>query len=259
MNHRVSILIVLGLGAVLAAGGAGLWWWGGNLSEVVIWLAAANQWLADTLIERMGYAGVFGLMFIESSFIPFPSEIIIPPAADLARRLPDWDLITVILLGCAGSLGGALFNYTLAFYLGRPLLLGLIGRYGKFVRLSPAGFEKAEAFFLRHGAISTFTGRLLVGIRQLISLPAGLARMNLIVFCLLTSLGAGIWVVMLALAGYWFGGNAEALAKAMGAYSSWIALGVAILIAGYVIFRWWAAKRTDSKKTERAPLEGAGS
>lgn len=252
MKQRINYLLAGALIVLIAAVLGGLWWWGGAISQAVIWLAAVNQWIADNVIQRLGYAGVFGLMFIESTFIPFPSEVIIPPAADLARRLPDWNLIPVIVLGWTGSLAGALFNYTLALYLGRPLLLGLIARYGRYAHLSPAGYGKAEAFFLRHGAISTFTGRLLPGIRQLISLPAGLARMNLLAFTLLTSLGAGIWVVMLALMGYWFGGNAEALAEAMSGYSRWMALGVAILIAGYVLFRRHAAKRT-----RQSPVNGA--
>lgn len=215
-------------------------------AEPLIWLAWANSWLADTLIRRLGYWGVFLLMFIESSLIPFPSEIVIPPAGDLARRLPEWDLLTVIVLGTAGSLGGALFNYGLALLLGRPLLLRNLERLGRYVRLSREGYDRAEAMFLRHGAISTFTGRLIPGIRQIVSLPAGLARMNLLAFCLLTSLGAGLWVAVLALAGYWFGGNAQKLEAALGSYALWLAGGAAALVAVYAAaYRLRAGRKRD--------------
>ena len=214
--------------------------------DVMQWVAEANSWLADTVIRRLGYLGVFLLMMIESSLIPFPSEIIIPPAADLARRLPDWDLGVVIGLGVAGSLAGAVFNYTLALWLGRPLLLRFIGRYGPYLRLNPAAYERTEAFFIRHGAISTFTGRLIPGIRQVISLPAGLARMPLFLFCVLTSLGAGVWVTVLALAGYWFGANADQLAGTIREYTLWLVGGILLMIAGYVIWRRLHAARVEA-------------
>ena len=202
----------------------------------MVWLAEANRWVADTFIRRLGYWGVFLLMFIESSLIPFPSEIIIPPAADLARRLPGWQLEAVIALGIAGSLAGALFNYMLALTLGRPLLLRMIRRYGAWVRIGEEDFGRAEAFFLRHGAISTLIGRLIPVVRQLVSLPAGLARMNLAAFSLLTALGAGVWVGVLAAAGYWFGANAERLGAALRSYSLWMLVAVVVLIVAYAIY-----------------------
>lgn len=202
-------------------------------TDVVLWLARANQWLADTIILRLGYWGVFALMFIESSFIPFPSEIIVPPAADLARRLPDWNVVVVVLVGTGGSLAGALFNYWLALYLGRPLLMRVINGFGHYVRISRTEYDRAEALFQRHGAISTFTGRLIPGIRQIISLPAGLARMSLLSFCLLTAAGAGLWVTVLAWLGYWFGANAELLAAETKRLSHWLALGALIVLVGY--------------------------
>ena len=220
--------------------------------DVLVWLARANSWLADTFIHRMGYAGVFVLMFIESSFIPFPSEIIIPPAGDLARRLPDWSLTAVIVLGTAGSLAGAVFNYTLALYLGRPLLLKLIDRFGGYVRMTRPGYDRAEALFQRHGAVSTFTGRLIPGIRQIISLPAGLSRMPLLAFCILTSLGAGIWVVVLALLGYWFGANADLLGARLKELSLWVALGAVALLALYGAYQYrrWRLNREAGEDFE---------
>lgn len=202
----------------------------------VQWLAAGNRWLATNFIERLGYAGVFALMFIESSLVPFPSEIVIPPAGDLARRLPDWSLGGVIVMGVLGSLTGGFFNYALARYLGRPLLLGLIRRFGRYLHISERGYVAAESFFDRHGEISTFTGRLIPGIRQIISLPAGLAHMNLYSFTLFTTLGAGIWVVLLALLGYWFGSEPEVLHHTLKTYSLWLVLGALAVVGGYVVY-----------------------
>ncbi len=217
------------LAACLTVLGALLYWL--IQHDAIAWLAGANRWLANNFIERLGYFGVFALMFIESSLIPFPSEIIVPPAGDLARRLPDWSLGWVIAMGVLGSLGGGLFNYYLARTLGRPAVLGLIRAYGRYFRLSLRGYEAAEAYFVRHGEISTFTGRLLPGIRQIISLPAGLARMNLAAFVTFTTLGAGVWVVVLALLGYWFGGEPELLTAALKKYSLWL-IAAALLVAG---------------------------
>ncbi|MDH4224523.1 MAG: DedA family protein [Deltaproteobacteria bacterium] len=222
------------LGIGLAGLAWGLWW--GIQHDVVVHLAALNTWLADNLIVKMGYGGVFLLMFIESSFIPFPSEIIIPPAADLARRMTDWRLEGVVISGVLGSLAGALFNYYLARNLGRSVILGLINRYGRYLMLSNQGYLQSEAFFLRHGAISTFVGRLLPGIRQIVSIPAGLARMNLFPFILFTTLGAAIWVVVLAMAGYWFGSQPDALSSMLKSYSHWLVLGGVLLIGGYVVY-----------------------
>ena len=227
---RRVLIFGIGLLVLLALIGAGV------RLDVMVWLAKANRWLADTFIQGLGYWGVFLLMFIESSLIPFPSEIIIPPAADLARRLPDWNLTPVIVLGIAGSLAGALFNYVLARSLGRPLLLRMIRRHGKWLHLGEDGYVRAEAFFLRHGAISTLIGRLIPGVRQLVSLPAGLARMNLVTFSLLTALGAGVWVGVLAAAGYWFGANAELMGEALRKYSLWLLAAVVVAIAGYALY-----------------------
>lgn len=224
--YGVLVLGLAGLAAVLYA----LIHFG-----AVHWLAAANRWLANNFINRLGYVGVFALMFIESSFIPFPSEIIVPPAGDLARRLPDWSLGWVIAMGVSGSLAGALFNYALARYVGRQVLVALIDKYGRYFHFTRAGYETAETHFARHGEISTFTGRLIPGIRQIISLPAGLARMNLLAFSLLTSLGAGIWVVMLALVGFFFGQDPQELTAVLKEYSILLVSGAVILVAAYVV------------------------
>jgi membrane protein DedA with SNARE-associated domain len=244
IRAEISIrpIFFIGLVLALAAVGGAVYW----LIHIgaVHWLATANRWLADNFIHKLGYFGVFALMFIESSFVPFPSEIIVPPAGDLARRLPDWSLGWVIVMGVAGSLAGGLFNYALARYVGRQLLIGVIDRFGRYVHLSRAAYDSAEAHFIRHGEISTFTGRLIPGIRQIISLPAGLARMNLLTFSLLTSLGAGIWVIMLALVGYWFGQDPEQLTSALKEYSVLLVAGAVLVVGAYAIhFRLRRATR----------------
>jgi membrane protein DedA with SNARE-associated domain len=155
-------------------------------------------WLAGT-VGLWGYPGIVMLMTLESSFFPFPSEVVIPPAAYLAA-IGEMNIGEVIISGTLGSLLGALFNYWLALRFGRPFF----EKYGRYLLISPRSLEKADRFFERHGRISTFVGRLLPGIRQYISLPAGLARMNIFAFCAATLLGAGIWVLVLAVMGYWF-------------------------------------------------------
>jgi membrane protein DedA with SNARE-associated domain len=164
------------------------------LTDIINWII--------TTVGSLGYPGIFLLMLIESSFIPFPSEVIMIPAGYLASK-GEMNMIVVILCGITGSLFGALLNYYLAAKLGRPLLV----RYGKYVMFHEHNLQKMEDFFARHGHISTFTGRLIPMIRQYISIPAGLARMNLAVFCFYTSLGAGLWVIILALLGYFIGEN----------------------------------------------------
>ncbi len=163
-------------------------------ADIVSWLVA--------VIGHWGYPGIVVLMFLESSFFPFPSEVVVPPAGYLAAS-GEMSLALVVLSGIGGSLLGSLFNYYLAVMVGRPFLL----RYGSYLMITPRTLDRAEVFFADHGHISTFIGRLIPGVRQYISLPAGLARMNLAVFTVFTGLGAGLWVLVLALAGYFFGRN----------------------------------------------------
>lgn len=164
------------------------------------------NWIVQ-IVGALGYPGIFIMMALESSFVPFPSEVVMIPAGYLSSK-GEMSIIPAILCGIAGSLAGALLNYYLAIKLGRPFLI----RYGKYVMFNEATMKKMEDFFDRHGHISTFTGRLIPVVRQYISLPAGLAKMNLSVFSFYTSLGAGIWVIILALLGYYIGEN-EALIK----------------------------------------------
>lgn len=194
-------------------------------------------------VNGLGYAGIFLLMFLESSFFPFPSEVVMIPAGYLAFQ-GEMNLTLAILAGTAGSLGGALFNYFLAMRYGRAFLL----RYGKYFFISEATLHKMDDFFERHGHISTFSGRLIPGVRQYISLPAGIARMDLKIFSAFTTLGAGIWVVVLALLGYIIGEN-ESLIKEYLHQITAVTLGlIIILIAVYVKFR----KRPDGDSSSQS-------
>ena len=167
--------------------------------------------IANTLVSYvgdMGYWGIFLLMFLESTFFPFPSEIIMIPAGYLAYQ-GKMNLYIVVLTGILGSIGGALLNYYLAKFFGRVFIL----KYGKYFFIKEETLDKLESFFYKHGEVSTFTGRLIPGIRQLISLPAGLARMNIMKFSLFTALGAGIWIAVLVALGYLVGSNEELISQ----------------------------------------------
>ena len=194
-------------------------------------------WLTGT-IGQFGYPGIIVLMALESSFFPFPSEVVIPPAAYLAAN-GQMNIAAVILCGILGSLIGSVFNYWLAFRLGRPFFQ----KFGKYMFMSAGSLEKAERFFDRYGYVSTFIGRLVPGIRQYISLPAGLAKMNIIAFCSATSLGAGIWVGVLAAMGYWFGNNEELVRQNL----HWITLAL-VAGCGIFLFFYWAKRTSFFKK-----------
>ena len=194
-------------------------------------ISALTAWLVDT-IGRMGYTGIISLMFLESSFFPFPSEVVMPPAGYLAWK-GEMSLALVLLSGIAGSLLGALFNYWIAVKFGRPFLL----RWGKYFFVSKESVDKADEFFLKHGHISTLVGRLLPVIRQYISLPAGIARMPLKTFTLYTSIGAGAWVIVLTFAGYLLGEHQDLLKEYLHVITL-ACIGVAVLLAGgYVFFQ----------------------
>ena len=162
------------------------------------------QWF----VENANYWFVFVFMVIESSFIPFPSEVIVPPAAYLACTNTgagsDMNIFVVVLVATLGALVGAFINYYLALWIGRPVVYSFVeSRVGHALMLNKAKVEKAEAYFDKHGAVSTFVGRLIPAIRQLISIPAGIARMNVAQFAIFTFLGAMVWNGVLGGLGYW--------------------------------------------------------
>ena len=197
------------------------------------------QQLVD-LIFGWGYLGIFIMMAIESSFIPFPSEIVLVPAGYLASK-GDMSIPYIMMSAVSGSIVGAFVNYFLAFTLGRKFLL----RYGKYFFISPETLQKMEHFFKKHGHISTFTGRLIPGIRQLISIPAGLAKMDLLEFTTFTALGAGIWALVLTLLGYYIGENQALIEQ----YLKEITMGVIVLlgIIGVLYYRYNKRKSVENR------------
>ena len=155
-------------------------------------------------LEHLNYWVITLLMAIESSFIPFPSEVVVPPAAYLAATNGEMNVVLVVVCATIGALIGALINYALAYTLGRPLVYKFANsRLGNMCLIDQAKVEKAEKYFNDHGAIGTLVGRLVPAVRQLISIPAGLAKMELSKFVLYTSLGAAAWNSILAALGYY--------------------------------------------------------
>lgn len=206
-------------------------------------------WIVNS-IESLGYGGIYILMTLESTFVPIPSEIVMPPAGYLAYK-GEMNIYIATLMGTLGSMTGATINYYLAVWLGRPLIL----RYGKYVLCPPHKFEKVEKFFLRHGEVGTFTGRLMLGVRHFISVPAGLARMNMRHFLAFTCAGSAIWCGILAVIGYWIGKASDnltkdemtALFKSNGKMAGLIATAACfIIIASYMAwYRWKKAKSSS--------------
>jgi membrane protein DedA with SNARE-associated domain len=186
------------------------------------------QSLLEWYMNHLNYFTVALLMTIESSFIPFPSEAVIPFAAWKAAQ-GELNVYLVVLSGTAGALAGAFINYYLALWLGRPLVYRFArSTIGKMLLLSEDKVHKAENFFLQNGKSSTFIGRLVPAVRQLISIPAGLAEMDLRYFTLYTALGAGIWNIILAIVGYFLYDVREQVFPYIGHIL--IALGVVFLI-----------------------------
>ncbi len=186
------------------------------------------------IMGSLGYLGVYLGMTIESSFFPFPSELILPPAGVLVAR-GEMSFLLVLILGILGSITGALINYVLALFLGRTLIETLIEKYGKIIFIKKKHLKKADDFFDKHGEMTTFVGRLIPGIRQWISLPAGFARMNLPRFILFTSLGAGIWSFILVYLGYIYGGNTQLITDNLSIITIITLAMVIILVAAYVL------------------------
>lgn len=215
------------------------------LHDVINWIVSVvGQW---------GYPGIVIMMFLESSCFPFPSEVVMIPAGYLsspgylqaANYQPghEMNFVIVIVMGIIGSWLGALFNYYLAMALGRPLLL----KWGRYLFISEKNFAKGETFFQRHGEVGTFTGRLIPVVRQYISLPAGIARMNLARFLFWTGLGAGLWVAILTAIGYVAGQNEELIKR----YSHQ-AIIAAILFCGIVLVGYTIWHKRRKKKEQGA-------
>jgi len=190
------------------------------------------------LVGQLGYIGIFIMMFLESTFFPFPSEVAMIPAGILAFK-GEMNLLFAIGVGTAGSLLGALFNYFLARKYGRVGVL----KFGKYFFFTEEKLQKMEKFFVMHGSFSTFVARLIPGVRQLVSLPAGLSKMPLDKFMLHTTLGAGLWSTILALLGYFIGEN-EALVKE---YTHQIVLVTLLMIVVATLLYVFKQKKSLSK------------
>ena len=205
------------------------------------------QSLIDFVLFNLNYWWVFVFMTIESSFIPFPSEVVVPPAAFLSMT-PDspMNILLVVLVATLEADMGALINYYLAKWLGRPIVYKFAdSRIGHMCLIDRAKVEHAEAYFREHGAASTFFGRLIPAVRQLISIPAGLAGMPLRSFLLYTTLGAGIWNSVLALLGYiiyriYPASSTQQVADLAKGYSheiGYVILALAVVVVGVLIYK----------------------
>ena len=193
-------------------------------------------------LEHLNYWVITLLMAIESSFIPFPSEVVVPPAAYKAATTGELNVFLVVVCATLGAIIGALVNYVLARYLGRPLGYRFAeSRIGHMCLIDSKKVENAERYFDEHGAVGTFFGRLVPAVRQLISIPAGLARMSLGRFVLYTTLGAGLWNTILAGMGwyighYYSGQLEEKVAQYSGELKiAMLALGAAVVL--YLIYK----------------------
>ena len=198
------------------------------------------QTLFEWYMTNLNYFTIALLMLIESTFLPLPSEVVIPFAAYKAGQ-GDLNVFIVVVAGTVGALTGSLINYTLAYYLGRPLVYKFAGsKLGKLFLLSEEKVKHAEEYFIKNGKTSTFIGRLVPGIRHLISIPAGLAKMNLRDFMMFTFIGAGIWNIILAIVGYYLYSVRDQIFP----YIGHILLGVGIIFVVYLIIK----SRKNSKK-----------
>jgi membrane protein DedA with SNARE-associated domain len=207
------------------------------MHDVLVWITDAFHQLVE-IIRALGYPGILILMAMESSVLPVPSELVMPPAGYLAQQ-GQMSAPLAILCGTLGSLIGAYANYFVSRWLGRPLVL----KYGKYVLISEKKFVRAEAFFLKHGEIATFIGRLLPVIRHLISIPAGLAGMNHLKFSLYTLLGAAVWCTVLTYFGYFIGAEQEVIKR----HFSKVLLGAAVFsIAVIAVYVWWLRRRQSA-------------
>lgn len=200
------------------------------------------QWCLD----HLNYWTITLLMAIESSFIPFPSEVVVPPAAWKAAHDENMNVYWVVVFATLGANIGALINYYLAKWLGRPIIYKFANsRLGHICLIDEAKVEHAEAYFDRHGALSTFIGRLIPAVRQLISIPAGLSRMKLSTFLIYTTLGAGIWNSLLAAIGHYLSTvpgieTEEQLLERVTTYShelGYIFIGIGVLIVAFLIYK----------------------
>ena len=208
------------------------------------------QSLFNLVWEHMSYFWVFVFMTIESSFFPFPSEVVVPPAAFIAVKTGEMTVVGVGVAATAGALCGSIINYLLAMWIGRPIVYAFArSRFGAVCMISPEKVERAEAYFDKHGAISTFIGRLIPVIRQLISIPAGLARMNFAKFVFYTTAGAAIWNVALCALGALLAGKVDEKdlflqIEHYNDYLSYVGYGIGALCIVYIAWQLLKPKKS---------------
>lgn len=213
--------------------------------------------LLYSLLDNLNYLTIFILMTIESTFIPFPSEVVVPPAAYNAAA-GELNVFLVVIFATLGADMGAVINYGLAYFLGRPVIYRFAeSRLGRMCLLNRQKIERSEKFFSDHGMTATLVGRVLPGIRQLISIPAGLARMNFWKFILYTTIGAGLWNTILATMGWYLHSFVpkNQLDEKIAEYSEYIKIiiiAVVLLAIAYFIARAVISKRgrTEEKRAE---------
>lgn len=220
------------------------------------WFSAS--YLFQVFYDYAGYWLVFLFMVIESSFLPFPSEVVVPPAAYIAVTRGDMNIVLIVLVATAGAVCGALINYFLSVWLGRPIVYAFANsRFGHACLIDQAKVERAEKYFDSHGAVATLVGRLIPAVRQLISIPAGLSRMHLGIFTTFTAIGACIWNCVLAALGWWLGKTVpyEQLFPMVEKYNSYFTYGGLILLLlclGYLCWQAMKSKGAGSHKKTTA-------
>ncbi len=203
------------------------------------------QNIFDWYMVNLNYWTIFLLMAIESSFIPFPSEIVVPFAAWKAAE-GTLSMAGILLSSTAGAMTGAIFNYYISIWLGRPLLYRLADtKWAHVILINRESIEKAENYFVKHGKASTFIGRLVPAVRQLISIPAGLARMSIGPFLLFTFLGAGIWNIILAVIGYY----AYDMRDHILPYLDWVMYGVGAVFVIWLVYKGLQSYRKSKRNT----------
>lgn len=215
----------------------------------------------EWFIENANYIFIFIFMMVESSFIPFPSEVVVPPAAYLACRNvgagADMNIYMVVVVASLGALAGAYINYFLSLWIGRPLVYKFAdSKFGHACLIDRQKVIKAEQYFDRHGAVSTFIGRLIPAIRQLISIPAGLSRMNFTVFSIFTFLGASVWNIILATLGWWLSKKFDEsqLFDAVEKYNSYLTYagyGILLICVAYILYNAFKQKKSDTDNSNK--------
>ena len=240
MKRIVLLVLFLGISTFISAQTSE----NENVVDSVIKKPSTIERIAEWYMDNMNYGTITLFMTMESTVIPFPSEVIVPPAAYKASQEgSDLNFILIALFATIGAIIGSLINYSFALWLGRPIIHRFAdSKLGRMCLLSSEKVKKAEDYFIKHGKSSTFIGRLIPGIRHLISIPAGLAKMPLWTFLLYTALGAGLWNIILILLGYFAHGQADIINE----YSheiSYVMLGLGIIFVLYLLYNTFLKKK----------------